>query len=346
VGVWRRWILPITRLVVLAAIAVALVRMAFFGTTAEEASETPTGSVVESQVAASIATVVNDVTVKGSIQPDPAVPVKATLQGKVSKLVAGQGATLAAGDPILVIRQETPVDPVVAADGTVTQPKPKVVTETVTAKAAGSLTELGVLVGQEVAVGDAVGRISPPTFRASAPLTAEEQYRLVTQPGAARVAITSGPAPFECADLRIGQPSATAGDGGTGGAGDAGSAGSTGSTGGVESASTGATVSCAVPAGTRVFPGLAAEITIPAGEAPDVLTLPTTAVEGLADTGNVWLPSESGEPEERAVGLGISDGKVVQITSGLAEGDMVLEFVPGAPAPTADPTMMQGGYGG
>ncbi|WP_414172242.1 hypothetical protein [Clavibacter tessellarius] len=77
-----------------------------------------------------------------------------------------------------------------------------------------------------------------------------------------------------------------------------------------------------------------------------MLTLPTTAVEGLADTGNVWLASESGEPEERAVGLGISDGKVVQITSGLAEGDMVLEFVPGAPAPEEDAMTMQGGYGG
>jgi macrolide-specific efflux system membrane fusion protein len=342
VGVWRRWILPITRLVVLAAIAVALVRMAFFGTTAEEASQVPTGSVVESQVPAAIATVVNDVTVKGSIQPDPDVPVKATLQGKVSKVVAGQGATVRAGDPIVVIRQETPVDPVVAADGTVSQPKPKVVTQTVTATAAGSLTELGVLVGQEVAVGDAVGRIAPPTFRASAPLTAEEQYRLVTQPTAATVAITSGPAPFECSDLRIGQQAA----GGGAGAGAAGAAGDAGSTGSAESASTGATVSCAVPAGTRVFPGLAAEITIPAGEAPDVLTLPTTAVEGLADTGNVWLASDSGEPEERAVGLGISDGKVVQITSGLAEGDMVLEFVPGAPAPEEDAMTMQGGYGG
>jgi macrolide-specific efflux system membrane fusion protein len=342
VGVWRRWILPITRLVVLAAIAVALVRMAFFGTTAEEASQVPTGSVVESQVPAAIATVINDVTVKGSIQPDPDVPVKATLQGKVSKVVAGQGATVRAGDPIVVIRQETPVDPVVAADGTVSQPKPKVVTETVTATAAGSLTELGVLVGQEVAVGDAVGRIAPPTFRASAPLTAEEQYRLVTQPTAATVAITSGPAPFECSDLRIGQQAA----GGGAGAGAAGAAGDAGSTGSAESASTGATVSCAVPAGTRVFPGLAAEITIPAGEAPDVLTLPTTAVEGLADTGNVWLASDSGEPEERAVGLGISDGKVVQITSGLAEGDMVLEFVPGAPAPEEEGMTMQGGYGG
>ncbi len=340
-GVWRRWILPITRLVVLAAIAVALVRMAFFGTTTEETAQVPTGSVVESQVPASIATVVNDVTVKGSIQPDPDVAVKATLQGKVSKLVAGQGATLAAGDPILVIRQETPVDPVVAADGTVTQPKPKVVTETVTASAAGSLAELGVLVGQEVSVGDAVGRIAPPTFRATAPLTAEEQYRLVTQPTAATVAITSGPAPFECADLRIGQQ-AVASTEGTGAAGGAGS----GSTGGTESASTGATVSCAVPAGTRVFPGLAADITIPAGEAPDVLTLPTTAVEGLADTGNVWLASAGGEPEARSVGLGISDGKVVQITSGLAEGDMVLEFVPGAPVPEDGAMTMQGGYGG
>jgi hypothetical protein len=342
VGVWRRWILPITRLVVLAAIAVALVRMAFFGTTAEEASQVPTGSVVESQVPAAIATVINDVTVKGSIQPDPDVPVKATLQGKVSKVVAGQGATVRAGDPIVVIRQETPADPVVAADGTVSQPKPKVVTETVTATAAGSLTELGVLVGQEVAVGDAVGRIAPPSFRATAPLTAEEQYRLVTQPTAATVAITSGPAPFECSDLRIGQQAAAGGAG----AGAAGAAGDAGSTGSAESASTGATVSCAVPAGTRVFPGLAAEITIPAGEAPDVLTLPTTAVEGLADTGNVWLASDSGEPEERAVGLGISDGKVVQITSGLAEGDMVLEFVPGAPAPEEDAMTMQGGYGG
>jgi multidrug efflux pump subunit AcrA (membrane-fusion protein) len=267
--------------------------------------------------------------------------VKATLQGKVSKVVAGQGATLQAGDPILVIRQETPADPVVAADGTVTQPKPKVVTETVTASAAGSLAELGVLVGQEVAVGDAVGRIAPPTFRATAALTAEEQYRLVTQPTAATVAITSGPAPFECSDLRIGQQAASSGEG-------AGSTGGTdaGSSGGTESASTGATVSCAVPAGTRVFPGLAADITIPAGEAPDVLTLPTTAVEGLADTGNVWIASDGGEPEERAVGLGISDGKVVQITSGLAEGDMVLEFVPGAPAPEDDAMLMQGGYGG
>ena len=36
-----------------------------------------------------------------------------------------------------------------------------------------------------------------------------------------------------------------------------------------------------------------------------------------------------GEPEERAVTLGLTDGSVVQVTEGLAEGDEVLEFVPG-----------------
>jgi multidrug efflux pump subunit AcrA (membrane-fusion protein) len=339
VSVWRRWVFPMTRLVVLTAIAVALVRVAFFGQVAEETSETPTGSVVQSQVAATIATVVNDVTVKGSIQPDPDVPVKATLQGKVAKLIAGQGATVKAGDPILVIRQETAADPVVAAAGTATQPKPKVTTQTVTASAAGRLSSLTVLVGQEVAVGDAVGQVSPTTFRATAPLTAEQQYRLVTQPTTAKVAIPSGPAPFDCTDLRIDPPAASTGTGTTGGT-------SAGSTGGTGQASSGSTVSCAVPGAARVFPGLAAEITIPAGQASDVLTLPTTAVEGLVDTGNVWLASGSGAPEERAVGLGISDGKVVQITSGLKEGDQVLEFVPGAPAPKTDDAASTGGYGG
>ncbi|MBF4621451.1 efflux RND transporter periplasmic adaptor subunit [Clavibacter sp. VKM Ac-2542] len=336
-SVWRKWIFPMSRLVVLAAIAVALVRMAFIGQATEETSETPTGSVVESQVAAKIATVVNDVTVKGAIQPDPDVPIKATLQGKVSKLVAGQGATVKAGDPILVIRQETASDPVVGADGTATASKPKVVTQTVTAPAAGTLSSLGVLVGQEVAVGDAVGQISPTTFRAVAPLTAEEQYRLVSQPTAAKVAITSGPAPFDCTDLRIGQsPTATGAT--SSGAGTS----ATGSSGGADSTSSGTTAWCVVPAGVRVFPGLAAEITIPAGQAADVLTLPTTAVQGLVDTGNVWVASGSGAPEERAVGLGISDGKVIQITSGLDEGDKVLEFVPGAPKAKDDTTKTGG----
>ncbi|MBM7412319.1 multidrug efflux pump subunit AcrA (membrane-fusion protein) [Clavibacter michiganensis] len=333
-SVWRKWIFPMTRLVVLAAIAVALVRMAFIGQATEETAETPTGSVVESQVAAKIGTVVNDVTVTGAIQPDPDVPVKATLQGKVTKLVAGEGATVKAGDPILVIRQETSVDPVVAADGTVTQSKPKVVTQTVTAPAAGTLSSLGVLVGQEVAVGDVVGQVSPTTFRAVAPLTAEEQYRLVSQPTAAKVAITSGPAPFDCTDLRIGQQAAAVSTGTTGG--------TAGSTVGSGAASSGTEAWCVIPSGVRVFPGLAAEITIPAGQAADVLTLPTTAVQGLVDTGNVWVASGTGAPVERAVGLGISDGKVIQITSGLDEGDKVLEFVPGAPK-AKDDTRKTGG---
>lgn len=40
----------------------------------------------------------------------------------------------------------------------------------------------------------------------------------------------------------------------------------------------------------------------------------------------------SGPPEERKVQLGLNDGSRVEVVSGLAEGEFVLEFIPGAPA--------------
>ena len=40
--------------------------------------------------------------------------------------------------------------------------------------------------------------------------------------------------------------------------------------------------------------------------------------------------------------LGLTDGTNVEITEGLAEGDLVLQFVPGAPAPQqGEPCFMQ-----
>jgi hypothetical protein len=39
-----------------------------------------------------------------------------------------------------------------------------------------------------------------------------------------------------------------------------------------------------------------------------------------------------GSQEERPVTLGLNDGVNVQVTSGLEEGEMILQFVPGAAA--------------
>ncbi len=66
--------------------------------------------------------------------------------------------------------------------------------------------------------------------------------------------------------------------------------------------------------------------------------MPVTAVLGRVEQGKVWVVGTDGEPEERAVTLGLTDGSVVQVTEGLAEGDEVLEFVPGQDVvPVLDP---------
>lgn len=111
-------------------------------------------------------------------------------------------------------------------------------------------------------------------------------------------------------------------------------------------ASTG-TISCAVPSGVQVFAGLGATMTVTAGQVTDVITVPLTSVEGSVTEGSVWLAptgAASGpaagapaggtpaEPQQRKVQLGLNDGSVVEIVSGLAEGEAVLEFIPGAPA--------------
>ncbi len=324
-GVTRKWIFPILRLIIFGAIAAALVKLAFFGgATATTDPAVPTGEITQAEVAVTTGTIVNDIVVEGTIAADPTVPVRATLAGQVSELLLGQGATVAEGDPILRIRQETPVDPVVAEDGTVTQPKPKVRVETVYAPIAGVVGSLPVLEDQEVSVGDSLGSVAPSTFSATGTLTAEQQYRLVSQPADATVTIPGGPAPFTCPGLTVSNGGPAEGEEDP----------FAGAEGGGAPAAGGTTVACAIPAEVRVFNGLAASITIAAGEAADVLTLPTTAVEGLSENGNVWLVSpEGGEPEKRPVRIGLNDGVSVQIVDGLAEGDMVLQFVPGAPAP-------------
>lgn len=63
---------------------------------------------------------------------------------------------------------------------------------------------------------------------------------------------------------------------------------------------------------------------------------------GSADAGIAYRPTTGpdglpGEPEEVRLELGLSDGTVVEVRSGLAEGDAVLQFVPGAADPCADP---------
>ncbi len=341
-NVARKWVFPIIRILLVAAVAVALVKLAFYPDSAEANDPTqPTGQIVEPQIPVARGTITNDVTLPGTVNADPAVPVKAVAVGTVDEVFFTAGAAVATGDVLYDIKVETVRDPVetTGPDGVpiVTQPKPLVTFEKVLAPSAGILSSLSVIHGQAVAVGDVTGQVAPPTFSVSGSLSAEQQYRLLTQPTEALIAITNGPAPFTCTGLTITTPLAGADAGATpGGTGDP-----TGGTGGGASTTT---VRCAIPADVKVFPGLAAQITIAGGKAENVLIVPTTAVKGSAETGVVWLAKPDGTTEERPVTLGMNDGSNVEIVEGIADGDVINQFVPGATGP--DPngcTPMPGG---
>ncbi|TFD69902.1 efflux RND transporter periplasmic adaptor subunit [Cryobacterium gelidum] len=323
-NVARKWIFPILRLVVIAAIAVALVKVAFYPDNAADSNPAePTGVIVEPQIPVALGTISNDVTLPGTVTADPAVAVKATAIGTVDEIFLAAGQTVNKNDKIYDIRVETIKDPVESTDAdgniTITQPKPVITFVKVLAPITGTLSSLGVIHGQSVAVGDATGQVAPPSFSVSGALSPEQQYRLLSKPTEASVAITNGPAPFTCTGLTITTPLAGA------------AAGADGVSGG-ETGSSGTTVTCAIPAEVTVFSGLAAQITIAAGLAENILIVPTTAVKGSAQTGVVWFVLPDGGTEERPVTLGMTDGVNVQVIDGILEGDLINQFVPGATA--------------
>lgn len=311
VGIARKWVFPILRIVIFLAIAAALVKMAFFSGAISATDPTvPSAQIEEPLATVEVGTITNDVTLPATVSADAAAPVKATLAGEVKKVLVVPGQAVVAATPMLTIRSE-----VAAADGTVV-----VKTVTVTAGSVGILSSFPVIVGQVVAVGEVVGQVAPPSFSVSGSLSAEKQYRLLNRPTEAVVTITGGPAPFTCTGLTISsalagataEPSSSA-DIGSG-----------------ASAPSGTTIRCAVPPTVTVFSGLAAKLTISGGVATDVLVVPITAVQGSAQAGVVYTQKADGSTEKHPVTLGLNDGTNVEISTGLTKGAKILQFVPGA----------------
>lgn len=311
-GIARKWVFPIIRLVIFAAIAAALVKLAFLpdlGTPPDV--DTPTGEIVEPQVPVTVGTILNDVTVQGTVAQVAPVPILANLTGTVREVLVSNGQFVIYGTPVLTIRSETP-----NPDGTVSYS-----TETVLAPADGTITAFSVIPGQAFAVGEPVGKLQQPIFVVSGSIAPEQQYRLLNEPTEAEVTISGGPAPFTCTGLTISTPT----DPTTG-----------------EPSSSGPTVRCTVPSEIRVFPGLSAQMVIAGGIAENVLVVPITAVEGTAETGNVYFVLPDGSTELRPVVLGLNDGINVEVKEGLAEGDVILQFIPGAPAMPGGPGLFPG----
>ena len=186
----------------------------------------------------------------------------------------------------------------------------------VLAPEAGDVTEVAVVKGQPASIGGDLASLTPARFHVQATVDPVQLYRLQGAPSEGSVTIQGGPAPFTCTGLKV----AVAEDGTT-------------------------TVTCAVPADQVVFAGLQTQLDIDLGTVSDVLVVPTTAVKGGSGTGVVWVDAGTGELEERDVALGVSDGAIVEVTTGLEEGEQVRQYVPGVLA-GEDPVCYDDGMGG
>lgn len=177
---------------------------------------------------------------------------------------------------------------------------------------------LTLLLNHETSVGENAGTIAPGTISIPGSLTTAQQLRSMGKPTTVTGTVTNGPAPSGCQNVQISNnktpeesnPGAQNAPGmDPAGALVPGFDPGAGQGPPVENGS--GHVSCAAPSDIVVFPGLGATITLVAGEATDVLTLPLTAVKGSVQNGIVWIPAADGAgvPRERPVVLGLNDGE-------------------------------------
>lgn len=294
-GITRRIIFPAIRILIWAVIAVALVVIAFGSATPDGAAEgehfEPGANFSDALITPTSGDIDNRVTLTGKITPDDAFKVKAETSGTVYRLWVSSGDTVEQGAPLVVLKQ-------LLGDG---EDDNLFTTTTVWASASGTVT-IDVEHGAEVTAGDVVAKVSSGTFVVDIDVEPHQLYQLIDAPGTAKVKITNGPPDFECTNF------------------------TTRVVDGEEGVSTQGR--CVVPGDVLVFPGLAATVEVITDSAQNALLLPITAVEGTVGTGKVWHRDDAGELASIDVTLGLTDGKLIEIVSGLSEGDEVLEFVP------------------
>ncbi|MDW5324923.1 efflux RND transporter periplasmic adaptor subunit [Plantactinospora sp. KLBMP9567] len=103
---------------------------------------------------------------------------------------------------------------------------------------------------------------------------------------------------------------------------------------------TGMRVVCTAPSNVKLINGATATLEVVTARARNALVLPVEAVAGGQGRGKVDVVGPDGNRETRDVVLGLSDGKVVQITSGLTGDETVA--VPGPDLPPAKPAQPGG----
>lgn len=133
-----------------------------------------------------------------------------------------------------------------------------------------------------------------------------DAYRILDGKMSATANITGGPAGFDCPVLQVSLAKSDPGSSGQ----------------------ASPAIVCAIPGSVRAYADLPGLVAITSGQVSDVLTLPVTAVSGGAEFGEVSVVAGDGTVTVKRIGLGATDGAVIEITSGLEEGTHVLASPP------------------
>jgi hypothetical protein len=183
-----------------------------------------------------------------------------------------------------------------------------------------------------------------------------QAYRISDGIGSIQAQIKNGPGPFACTALgaiaalpagtlpersapAASQPGGNAAPSLKGQA-DGGSRANGQGNGAGGSEPTGIRLVCTAPGDVKMINGATVALEVVTQKSTNVLVLPVEAVAGLQGKGKVDVLRPDGTRETREVVLGLTDGKVIEIKSGLT-GDETIA-VPGPNLPTARP----GGDGG
>ncbi|WP_026530959.1 efflux RND transporter periplasmic adaptor subunit [Haematomicrobium sanguinis] len=348
---FKKVIFPAFWAIAVIAIAAALLKLAFFGDDpSAQVQAQPQVGQAAAAIPVSRGDIKNEVTVKGTVQADPAVPVKSTAEGEVIYFYVAPGTQVQVGTPLFQVRK-----PVESPSGAGSEAGTEAGTEAgseptgptfqyldIYSTANGTVAPFDLLLGQTVSIGSDAMSINPGTFTASGQLTSDEQFRLFNKPTTATLTIRGGPAPFECKGVSIGEAKPSDKEAAPQPAGiEYGPSGPQP----VDTAAVTGSVSCPIPAEAAVFAGLEAEIALTAGEAKNALLVPTTALLGGAGSAQIWVMDDGDTPQKREVTVGINNGEQAEITEGLSESDMVLQYAPGEPAQN-DPNGQGMVYGG
>ena len=171
-------------------------------------------------------------------------------------------------------------------------------------RAYGRDAAISVQAGDTISAGLPLFEVTYTGFVLSAQISGANLLRFQEQPEGFRGQISGAGSPFDCEPLNPFPSSDSSGS---------------------------ITVGCIIPSGQPAIEGLEGVLAIRMQGATNVLVLPVEAVAGTVGSGSVYLADSMGTPKSHPIELGVSDGSVIEVKSGLNEGDRV--HIPGPSLP-------------